>query len=353
MTTTTNEACASDGGRAIRLNGTSGSVHGPSTPFAQAPNTFTISIWFRTAQPQGKLIGFATSRTGQSSQYDRHLYVDTTGRLVFGVYPGEAITVRSTGTVTDNQWHLATATLSSAGMRLYLDGDLAASGSTTTAESYSSAYLRIGYDNLAGWPNPPSGYFNGFLDDAAYWSTALTPAQVKAIYDSRSLTHAVVGGPGPPPARARRPRLVDRPQSGPTPFAQPGRGEHRDHQGAVVHVAGEHGLDDLVERHPAQRHPELLVVARVPVGLGHVAQVAGQEHPQRLVRPARGRVVVEQQVPLPRDEVGLLGSSRAAVRWAGSPATSSRPGGQLPLERAHGVAVLLQEQDPVLRRRAR
>ena len=186
VTTTTNEACASDGGRAIRLNGTSGSVHGPSTPFAQAPTTFTISIWFRTAQPQGKLIGFATSRTGQSSQYDRHLYVDTTGRLVFGVYPGEAITVRSTATVTDNQWHLATATLSGAGMRLYLDGDLAASGSTTTAESYSSAYLRIGYDNLAGWPNPPSGYFNGFLDDAAYWSTALTPAQVKAIYDSRT-----------------------------------------------------------------------------------------------------------------------------------------------------------------------
>jgi signal peptidase I len=186
VTSSTNEPCTSDGGRAIRLNGTTGAVYGPTSPVTPAPNTFTISIWFRTSQPQGKLIGFATSRTGQSSQYDRHLYVDTTGRLVFGVYPGQAVTVRSTGTVTDNQWHLATATLSSAGMRLYLDGVLAASGSTTTAESYSSAYLRIGYDNLAGWPNPPSGFFNGFLDDAAYWPAALTAAQVKAIYDSRS-----------------------------------------------------------------------------------------------------------------------------------------------------------------------
>ncbi|MGL5866009.1 MAG: LamG-like jellyroll fold domain-containing protein [Dermatophilaceae bacterium] len=184
VSSATNRPCTSDGGRVARLNGSTGQIFGPTTAFPMS-NTFTLSVWFRTAAPQGKLVGFGTSQAGTSSQYDRHLYVDTAGRLVFGVYPGAVQTVQTPAAVTDNAWHLATATLSPAGMRLYLDGALVASNTVTTAEGYPSGYLRIGRDSLGGWPAPGSTYFQGDLDDVAYWTSALTAAQVQQIYTAR------------------------------------------------------------------------------------------------------------------------------------------------------------------------
>ncbi|MGL5859874.1 MAG: LamG-like jellyroll fold domain-containing protein, partial [Phycicoccus sp.] len=179
-----NRPCTSDGGRIAQLNGTTGRAFGPTTAFPMS-NTFTLSVWFRTAVAQGKVVGFGNSQTGTSGRYDRHLYVNTAGRLVFGVYPGSVQTVQSPTAVTDNVWHLATATLSPAGMRLYLDGALVASSTTTTAEAYPSGYLRIGQDSLGGWPAAGSTYFQGDLDDVAYWTSALTAAQVEQIHSSR------------------------------------------------------------------------------------------------------------------------------------------------------------------------
>ncbi|MGL4175098.1 MAG: LamG-like jellyroll fold domain-containing protein [Dermatophilaceae bacterium] len=179
-----NRPCVSDGGRVARLNGTTGQVFGPTTALPMS-NTFTISVWFRTAVAQGKIVGFGTSQNGTSSQYDRHLYVDTAGRLVFGVYPGSVQAVQTPVAVTDNAWHLATATVSPAGMRLYLDGVLVASNATSTAEAYPSGYLRIGRDSLGGWPGAGSTYFQGDLDDVAYWNSALTAAHVQQIHAAR------------------------------------------------------------------------------------------------------------------------------------------------------------------------
>ncbi len=151
------------------------------------PSDFTISIWFKTGTSTGgKLIGFGNAQTGQSTNYDRHLYMSNSGQIYFGVYPGAVKVIYSPNSYNDNQWHLATATLSStAGMCLYIDGALVASDpSTTTAQNYTG-YWRIGYDNVNGWTsNPTSYYFSGILDDALIYSTALTSTQVAAVYSS-------------------------------------------------------------------------------------------------------------------------------------------------------------------------
>ncbi|MGL4743209.1 MAG: signal peptidase I [Dermatophilaceae bacterium] len=184
VSSATTHPCTSNGGRVAQLDGTTGRAFGPAAGYPMV-NTFTLSVWFRTATPQGKLVGFGTSATGTSTQYDRHLYINTAGRLVFGVYPNTVQTVQTPAAVTDNAWHLATATLSPAGMRLYLDGLLVASSATTTAQGYATGYLRIGRDSLGGWPSAGSTYFQGDLDDVAYWTSALTAAQVQQIYAAR------------------------------------------------------------------------------------------------------------------------------------------------------------------------
>lgn len=172
-------------GSALTFNGSSQYIS--TTNAYTNPNNFTISVWFRTSTSSGgKIIGFGTSQTGLSGQYDRHIYMNTAGQLYFGVYPNAVQTINSTASYNDNAWHLATATLSStSGMALYVDGTLVASNpAVTSAENYTG-YWRIGYDNNNGWTSQPSSfYFNGTLDDVLIYHEALSPAQVATLYNS-------------------------------------------------------------------------------------------------------------------------------------------------------------------------
>jgi hypothetical protein len=175
-------SCARGGSPAIALDGTSGYLTTSSALWA--PSTFTISTWFKTTGTTGgKLIGFGSARTGASGSYDRHLYLSNDGRLNFGVYFLGYDTVTSAKAYNDGAWHQVTATLSSAGMHLYVDGVQVAQNTSVTSAEWSVGYWRVGYDSVAGWPNAPtSGYFTGSLSDTAVYTTALTAAQVSAGY---------------------------------------------------------------------------------------------------------------------------------------------------------------------------
>ena len=178
-------ACPRDTGTAVTLNGTTGYIGaGTGAAAVAGPTVFTVEVWFKTATAGGKLLGFGGSPTGQSSSYDRHLFLNNTGNLVFGVYPNAVKVIASPKTYTDNTWHHAAATLSGAGMRLYVDGaQVAADTTTTTAQTYSG-YWRAGYDNLTGWgANAPTNfYFTGSLDNAAIYTTALSSTKIAAHY---------------------------------------------------------------------------------------------------------------------------------------------------------------------------
>ena len=185
-TTTTAKACAQDTGRAMTFDGSSGYLSSPQITGA-LPNTFSLAIRFRTTTTVGgKLIGFGNQQTGASGIYDRHLYMTNSGQVVFGLYTGAVKTLVTPRAYNDNAWHLAVATLSTAGMRLYLDGALVGSDTTvTTGESVTNGYLRIAYDNLDNWTSTPSSrFFSGTLDDAALFPTALTAAQVSSLASS-------------------------------------------------------------------------------------------------------------------------------------------------------------------------
>ena len=97
-----------------------GSVASPSA--IQGPDVFTAEAWFKTsATSGGKIIGFGAAQTGNSGSYDRHVYMDKNGRIVFGVYPGSVRTVTSSKAYNDGQWHQVVASLGPNGMNLYVD----------------------------------------------------------------------------------------------------------------------------------------------------------------------------------------------------------------------------------------
>ncbi|MDB5272833.1 MAG: C-terminal target protein [Chitinophagaceae bacterium] len=152
------------------------------------PNDLSESIWFKTTTTNGgKLIGFGNTQTGGSTVFDRHIYMDNSGLVYFGVNPlSGRITINSTSSYNDGNWHLATATLSSTtGIVLYIDGTSVASSATPLGGQNNTGYYKIGYDAIgATWPsNPTSTYFNGALDDVLIYSRALTSTEVKTLYN--------------------------------------------------------------------------------------------------------------------------------------------------------------------------
>ena len=186
-------------GAIIGSNDTAGAFSGTTTGLAatstaiSSPNVFSAEAWIKTTSTAGgKILGFGSAKTGASSSYDRHLYMDNTGRISFGVYPGAIKTVRTPAAYNDGQWHQVVATLSAAGMVLYVDGNKVGSDPSVTVGQTYNGYWRLGGDNLGGWPNAgTSHYLAGTIDDAAIYPTALSLAQVRDHYtkSGRSLTN--------------------------------------------------------------------------------------------------------------------------------------------------------------------
>ncbi|WP_054010242.1 PKD domain-containing protein [Arthrobacter sp. ERGS1:01] len=174
-----------DTDKASTFSGTS-SGSGYSTGVAIAgPNVFTMSAWVKTTSTRGgKILGFGSSTTGNSSSYDRQLYMDNAGHIIFGVYNGTPSTLASTAKYNDGAWHMVTASLGPNGMALYVDGVSLSTRTDVTAGQSYSGYWRIGGDNLGSWPSPPtSNYIAATIDEAAIFPTVLTPQSVTNEYN--------------------------------------------------------------------------------------------------------------------------------------------------------------------------
>lgn len=169
----------------VRVNGTNrGRIS--STASAPGPSEFTIEAFIKTTSGAGgKIAGFGNVNAvgTNSGNYDRHLYLDMSGRITFGVYPDAVKTITSPASYNNGAWHHVVATLGPAGMALYVDGVLVASDASVTLAQIYNGYWRLGGDNLSGWPGLRlSENFTGSIDDFAVYPTALTAAQVAQHY---------------------------------------------------------------------------------------------------------------------------------------------------------------------------
>lgn len=185
---------------AATFNGTSTGTAYTSTA-VPAPNTYSLEAWFKTTTHSGgKIIGFGNSQES-SSVVDRQIYMTNSGHLVYGVWQNQNTAVTSASTYNDGKWHQVVATLSSAGMVLFVDGRQVAADSTVTTGRPYYGYWRVGGDSLSGWPSAPSsGYLDGSIDDVAVYPAALPLATVQSHYALSGRT--VPGGADQAPTAA-------------------------------------------------------------------------------------------------------------------------------------------------------
>jgi PKD repeat protein len=161
------------------------------------PQSFSLEAWFKTTSTTGgKIIGFGNSRTENSTDYDRHLYMTNTGSLIFGVYPTTYRYLSSPAGYNNGQWHHVVGSLSASGMDLFVDGRRVARDTSTAGAELYSGYWRVGGDNLTNWPGTVTkAAFTGSLADVAVYPTALSLAQAKAHYAAAGKSTDAVTAP--------------------------------------------------------------------------------------------------------------------------------------------------------------
>ena len=177
------------GDHAVRLAGlrTPAKSVGYNPVLRAGPTSVTLECWFRTtgydAATSTKgvtLLDFGSTPAGNSAG-DRRLFVDAGGHVVFGSVSGTSgVAATASGGYLDGAWHHAAATLDPVtGLRLYVDGALAATA-PYSAPALAAGYWRFGGNTWsAAWP---ADYFTGDLDEVAVYPLALSAQQIAWHY---------------------------------------------------------------------------------------------------------------------------------------------------------------------------
>ena len=175
------------GGTSITLDGTSAYVTSPTA--YNNPQPLTVTAYFKTSVAQGTVFSFDNTQFQGPSMWDRHLWLDPTGHLVWGVYPNAVQEVTSPGTYADGAWHQVVTSVGAAGMKLYVDGALVASNAAIVNAQVFTGYWHIGWGNEQNvWTNPPSNpYWLGSVAHMAVFPTQLSNAQVANLYSQSTV----------------------------------------------------------------------------------------------------------------------------------------------------------------------
>jgi Concanavalin A-like lectin/glucanases superfamily len=198
--TLANNVSPISGGESYAFNGTTGNIE--TTTKETNPQVFTESAWFELpVGDSGPIMGFSDVQgTTGLADYDRAIWVDSTGHLVAGVWPNSTVEeIISTGTYNNAAWHEVTVTIGPAGFLMYADGALVASNTAITTVQTYNGYWHIGWggDEISGWADPPSViFFPGDIAGVAVYSTQLSAAASIALdngttYDAQVFNNSV------------------------------------------------------------------------------------------------------------------------------------------------------------------
>lgn len=150
---------------------------GDESEFDFPGNSMSVSLWCRIdafSTNQQTLIAKGNNSNGGWRLRRR----DTTNRLTFTI---ASSSVADTGPdVADGEWHHVVAVAEAGvGMRLYVDGDLAASGPPISIPNTNFPLMIGAQPTVNGYNRLGSST----IDDVAIWERALTEAEISAIWN--------------------------------------------------------------------------------------------------------------------------------------------------------------------------
>jgi YD repeat-containing protein len=178
-----------DSDTAVTLDGTDDRVDVPADAVSlpTAGSAFSVEAWFKTTATSGMI--FAARKQG-TSLYGKILVQVSSGKLyasVTGSASGSSpFQLGGTETVNDGVAHHVVFTRDSSGvLHLFLDGGEIEQKSDGNAAITDLTLQAFGFDRQLG-----SGYFNGTIDEAALYNTALSPDRVRVHHQFGSVPGA-------------------------------------------------------------------------------------------------------------------------------------------------------------------
>ncbi|WUF66943.1 DNRLRE domain-containing protein [Streptomyces nojiriensis] len=174
---------------AVTLDGSKGAISVPPESIAEA-TSLSVELWFRTDKPNGVLLGLQDTEVGTApTMWNPSLLVDGEGKLRGHLWDAtDPWPVMGGAKVTDNKWHHVVISGGSAGQSLYLDGvKIGSRSGVVKPETLVHAYLGAGYSSEA-WDGQARGtrYFNGQLDEAAFYTKELDAQTVADHFKARN-----------------------------------------------------------------------------------------------------------------------------------------------------------------------
>ncbi|WP_405603897.1 DNRLRE domain-containing protein [Streptomyces sp. NBC_01410] len=175
---------------AVTLDGSKGAIEVPSESISDA-TALTAELWFKTDKPGGVLLGLQNTELGTTpTMWNASLLVDGEGKLRGHLWDGPSAgwPVMGGVKVTDNKWHHVVITGGSAGQSLYLDGaKIGSKSGVVKPETLVHAYIGSGYSSEE-WDGQARAtrYFNGQLDEAAFYTKELTAQTVADHFKARN-----------------------------------------------------------------------------------------------------------------------------------------------------------------------
>jgi hypothetical protein len=130
---------------------------------------------------------FVESWGPSTTQRTFTLYCETNFRASLQTLAGQKYATSTIAPTTAN-WYMLTGTFDGAFLKLYLNGQLIQTTSTSSTSFNPSQYTFYTF----GRQYPSIQYFNGKLDDIGIWNRALTQAEITGLYGALSTTQNAV-----------------------------------------------------------------------------------------------------------------------------------------------------------------
>ncbi|MEM1391712.1 MAG: LamG-like jellyroll fold domain-containing protein [Cyanobacteria bacterium P01_H01_bin.150] len=138
---------------------------------------FSVELWFQTNDSNGSLIG-----SGDINSDFWQLYIeDGKAKFNFDTGANDNEAASSDSTVNDGKWHHLVAVRDGNSRKLYLDGELVDS-LTTTSDDFDIISDSIVFIGKSG----DSNYFTGKIDEVKIWNDALSSTEVGDNYSATS-----------------------------------------------------------------------------------------------------------------------------------------------------------------------
>ena len=175
------QAGAVTGNTAASFDGTDDLISVPNAAGLNATSGVTVEAWVKRTKTGAWQNILAKPGNGANAAQNYALWLNTTNQVVFVVGNGST-SVGAYAPAIDTNWHFVAATYDNATAKVYVDGVLKVSASSTVRLTANSQPLLIGRttDNVR--------IFGGTIDEPAVYTTALSASQIQSHYSAATAT---------------------------------------------------------------------------------------------------------------------------------------------------------------------